>query len=378
MDLGFRVGSDASACAYNPEMLARSYPMPRHFPLGDPFHLVMESAPGSCDLYDGASARMKNGTVRSICELFSNGVLMQPEVHSRQVISSFLGDCHLRKSCSAVDIGANNGWVSGMMLALGVKSLTSVEPQADLADALQQTARLNCWDSAHGRSVRVLSNAIGLDASLAGKPITLRCGYRLYHFSKRYRGRNCTTTLVPIHEVVREPRYDLIKIDVDGIDGLLLQWLQQRIKSGQLSVETIFIECSGCDPIVLWSFQQELGYHAYLLDNTDERRVLSKEGRDIANNFKPIADLDPMLSERYALRFLRHVFYVSRKADKAAWRRIDAPRPKPVGFIYRGRNPAGPREYVFTKQILPEPELHELVNDKSIRHGSALPQRKAT
>ena len=359
---------EAPSCKHDAELLARSYLVPPRFPFGSSFRLVMENRPQSCDLYDGARVHMPGRQNQSICQLFSDGVLMQPEVHTRQVVASFLGDCRMRHTpCSAVDIGANNGWVSGMMLALGVTSLTSVEPTRDLASALRDTVRLNCWDRP---SVRVLNSAVTLDEQQEGKEINLRCGWRLYHFSKRYRGKNCTAPLVHVNTVFSQTQYDFVKIDVDGIDGTLMQWLLGQLLAGRLRVDTIFVECTGCDRETLWSFQNKLDYHAYILDNTDERRFLDANGRDIANGFRPfVPPLDAALEERYAQRFLRHVFYVSPNADLDAWQRIISPRARPRGFTYRGRNPTGPREIVFTKQKLAEPEMNELISDKSIRHG---------
>ena len=356
-----------SRCVHDPALLARSYPMPSRFPFGAPFHLVMESRPRSCDLYDGASMVMKDGSRRTICQLFSDGVLMQPEVHTRQVVASFLGDCRMRRTpCRAVDIGSNNGWVSGMMLQLGVASLTTVEPQADLANAFRETVKLNCWDRSHGHSVRVLSNAITLDDNERGRQINLKCGWRLYHFSK-HKVPNCTAAAVPISDVFTDAHYDFVKIDVDGIDGELLRWLRRRLASGALRVDTLLIECSGCEHQTLWSFQHELGYHAFLLDNTDERRYLDARGHDVASGFATIPALDTALEERYAQRFLRHVFYVRPSADRDAWRRINTPRAKPKAFVDRGRNPTAPREYVFTKLQLAEPEMLSLLSDKRVK-----------
>ena len=350
------------------DLKARSYLVAVGFPFGDSFRLVMEDSPGSCDIYEGARVSL-SGVSKSltICQLFSAGVLMQPEVHTRQVISSFLADCRMRhEPCHAVDIGANNGWVSGMMLTLGVMNLTSVEPQPDLAGALRDTVRLNCWQD----HAIVHSNAITLEISLDAKPVMMRGGYRLYHYTasgQRLDHYTYNTTWIYVGRVFSLSRYDLIKIDVDGIDGDLLEWLHRRVQERVISVETIVIECSGCSAHILWSFQQELGYHAYILDNTDERRFLNSKGRDIVNEFRPIPDLDPALEERYALRFLRHVFYVKPSADPGAWERILAPRVSTRRHI--PRSSMGPREIVLTKQQLLQPEHNDVISDKFIRNG---------
>lgn len=58
----------------------------------------------------------------------------------REVVASFLVGCHARRSCRALDLGANNGWVTSRMLALGA-NVTAVEPQPDFARALVESAQ---------------------------------------------------------------------------------------------------------------------------------------------------------------------------------------------------------------------------------------------
>ena len=87
--------------------------------------------------------------------LRATGLATQPrgdlviERHVYEVIVSFLAGCTSRRSsspppCLAADLGANNGWMSAFMLALGAH-VVSVEPQSDLAHAISETAALNCW-----------------------------------------------------------------------------------------------------------------------------------------------------------------------------------------------------------------------------------------
>ncbi len=66
----------------------------------------------------------------------------------REAIASLLPrSCARRPSgheCHALDLGANNGWFTSMLLQLGAR-VTAVEPQPDLARAARETAELNCW-----------------------------------------------------------------------------------------------------------------------------------------------------------------------------------------------------------------------------------------
>ena len=112
---------------------ARSYAIPTRFPFPPALRLVMERTPKSCDLFAD----------RSFCAAFAADRTFEPEFHVREVIASFLDGCHQR-SCVALDIGANLGWFTAMMLALGA-NVTAVEPQADLAISMRETIELNCW-----------------------------------------------------------------------------------------------------------------------------------------------------------------------------------------------------------------------------------------
>ena len=68
------------------------------------------------------------------------------ESYVREAIISILAGCSGRnhRPCLAMDFGANAGWMSSYMLALGAHVL-SIEPQAELAAALNETVALNCW-----------------------------------------------------------------------------------------------------------------------------------------------------------------------------------------------------------------------------------------
>ena len=116
------------------EVANRSYPLLSHWPIGS-INLVMESQPNTCDFYAEEQA----------CCQFTGPLGDVPmERHVREVLISFLAGCSTQNPCRAVDLGANNGWFSATMLALGAHVI-SVEPQSDFAQAIRETATLNCW-----------------------------------------------------------------------------------------------------------------------------------------------------------------------------------------------------------------------------------------
>ena len=125
------------------ELLSRAYTLPARWPF-DALHLVMEFTPGQCDLYARKAAAFccTLGSTRGI--VASPG---DPEPHVLEAIASFLSHCQRRpahRRCRALDLGANNGWMSAYMMQLG-SHVVSVEPASDFARALNETAAVNCW-----------------------------------------------------------------------------------------------------------------------------------------------------------------------------------------------------------------------------------------
>ena len=106
----------ASYCGA-PDLLARSYAIPRRFPFPADIRLVMEATAGRCDLY-------RNTT---FCRAFEADEHFEPEYHVREALASFVDGCYQRH-CAAIDLGANAGWFAALMLSLGAHVL-AVEPQ---------------------------------------------------------------------------------------------------------------------------------------------------------------------------------------------------------------------------------------------------------
>ena len=217
------------------------------------------------------------------------------EPYVRDAIASILSGCHAR-TCRAVDIGANNGWMTAYMLFLGAH-VTAVEPQTDLADALRDSGTLNCWSPrlqdlnafacAHVRRGRgdprprdIESPGIdrNYDACMAprspssgfrlggGVPSKIRRrlvevrGMRLENVllhgattgfgasgeSGALTGTQRSSTYPPPAVDDRgeraAPHIDLLKIDGDGPERGLLDTVEMLIRERNLTVDTITIE----------------------------------------------------------------------------------------------------------------------------------------
>ena len=284
----------------------------------------MESTPGTCDFYPN------NPT---FCARFAEDKEFEPEYHVREAIASFLIDCS-RRPCFAVDLGANNGWFTSLMLSLGAH-VTAVEPQSDFAQAIRETGVLNCWSS---RLVVHNAYAVAGNSSDDLHSITQlawRAGSKLSHAHlarlNAYRSHLPKVHAMNLDEVLLKAgsnanadvtHLDFIKADADGPEGKWLARMAELIEMGRLSVPTIVIECNGCRPDTLYMFQNVLGYHAYLLDMHVDQRFLNSRGIDVysrfqtPNVFRPLPDF---VSEMYSIRLLRHIYYLADNMTLAQW-----------------------------------------------------------
>ena len=118
------------------DLLRHSYTLPARWPFPGRVKLVMETEEGSCNLYRDSSV---------CCDITGHRVDDFVERHTTEALAAFLSGCaRPGRTCHAADFGANNGWMTSYMLSLGAH-VVSIEPQPDLAAAVNETALLNCW-----------------------------------------------------------------------------------------------------------------------------------------------------------------------------------------------------------------------------------------
>lgn len=286
----------------------------------------MEFTENACDLYSS----------RAICCQFTVEH-HDPEAHVREAISAFLSGCHRRtisKPCRALDLGANNGWFTAYMLQLGA-SVVAVEPQPDLARALDETATLNCWSRQttviNARACSNYSLPSELKLCLAPENTSncnLQSGWRMgdaeSQLSKAY-GSRCaqahdlpsTVSGLPLESILRlagssptsssRPVIDLIKMDGDGPEGRWLQEIEALIDAGSLVVRTMIVEASFVRPALFQRLQRVHSYTFYRLDAHDARRFLTRDGWDAYSPPGTFARLD-----RYASEYRRTAGALSR------------------------------------------------------------------
>ena len=306
-----RTASAPSSCG-PPELFARSYTLTPRWPL-DPFHLIMElTAPGTCDLYKA----------RSTCCLFTLDNFPEPERHVADAIASFLAQCGRRPSnrrCASVDLGANNGWFTAMMLQSGSR-VTAVEPSPNLARAVRQTGEVNCWaDRLTVVNARACHPEAGASCFMPHPASCDGSGWRYGNgpsimVQAASKGWNCSEKLdlpvavggVELFEVLkgaaRPPAHggstsgpyeiDLIKMDVDGMEGAWMDQLLKWIRDGKIRVDHIIVEGSRLKVSTMHQFDVELGYTFYRLDEHDGRRYMTRDGWDAFSPAGTISRLD--------------------------------------------------------------------------------------
>ena len=310
-------------CGATGDILNRSYTVHGMWPF-QPFQLVMEMSPGTCNLYTKryrhwcCGMGTRSGHVRAI------------EVSVREVIFSFLGGkgCHLRPTsrlCRAVDLGANNGWFTLMMLQLGA-SVVSVEPQTDFARVLEESARLNCW-GARSKVINALACAQS-DVTCQQTRIDARScevgGWRFGNMlgpsqlvaeHRAMKSPNCASVVglpewvgaVNLSSVLLEHAHvgisngpaeiDFIKMDADGPEGGWLWEMEKLMTAGRLRIDTLIVEGSNLSPVVLHRLQSVHGYTCFRLDENDGRRRITPEGWDLLSPAGTIARLDRFKSQ---------------------------------------------------------------------------------
>ena len=354
-------------------LLARSYTLPPRWPWGA-FHLVMEFTPNTCDFYAEGATSFCSGMAALNPPSGGSG---DPESHVTEALASFLSHC-ARSSCRSLDLGANNGWMTGYMLSAGSHVL-AVEPSKDFARAITETGRLNCgWtDRLTVRNVRACTPGMGqacLAPSACGK---CSCGGWRWGSTQGApqidvaHGKGCAERFglpanvsgLAFEDLVWEAaagtgEIDLIKMDADGPEGLWLKALSVMLHGDRpLRVRTIIVEASNVDPRTMHHFQNVLGYTVLRLDIHDARRHITREGFDAYSApssiepldrlqeqhepidrlrckysppgpHRPLADNVPrtkLEGEWFAVRAMRHVFHIRPNTTVQGWATIMQP-----------------------------------------------------
>ena len=276
--------------------------------------------PGSCDLYARKASHF-------CCAIgHGRGGVAEPELHVTEAIASVLINCNRRSAsrpCRALDLGANNGWMSAHMMQLGAH-VTAVEPSPDLSRALNETADVNCW--ADRLTLHTARACLRADARcFHPKPCaTCSCGGWRWGNTQGHaqvtvrHGEACAMRFglpAAVGGVVYEDllweasagtgELDLIKMDADGPEGAWMRSLDallSRPADGRprLRVRSLIVEGSRLEPAVMVRLQSVHGYTVLRLDEHDDRRLVTRTGWDAYSPDGTIAPLNRYASEHVA------------------------------------------------------------------------------
>lgn len=297
-------------------LMERSYLLPPVYPFR-PIRMVMEDQPGSCDYY----------RKRSFCQKVAEGHSFEPEYHVREVIASFLHGCGAWRSCRALDLGANNGWHTASMLALGAH-VTALEPQRDLARGVQDTAALNCAAD----RLTLINAFVRPDPDAAGSS-AIGSQWRAGGPPKGYGFQAGSVPNVPLDQVAVGAEFDLVKIDTDGPDGALLGRFESLLSAKKTKVSTFVVECHNCSDALMWRLQNVHKYTVCLLDMHIDRRFIDAGGVDAYQRAPrrdagsaspehpaPQPPLPPFVAELYSIRLMKHLYAFRPGMSLEDWR----------------------------------------------------------
>lgn len=305
----------------------------------------METKSGTCDLF----WHMHNQHP-SPCEEYAKGNSYAPELHVLQAIATSLHRCRqTQQGCRSVDVGANIGDLTALMVAFGQSHVIAVEPQLDLARALNQTVLVNGWAD----KVQVLAGlASGRAGGLNGTKL-LNAGYRFSEIDMKM--TPWEAPFIPLYDIIvgQGGTFDLVKIDTDSVDGELLGMVLQLQKQKIVDIKSVICEFEGGSAQMLFEFQQ-LGFHIYRLNAHLNFRRFNSEGYDVLNNFTAVLpkSWQGIVEERYSLHYMKYVLKVVRKAKNAT----EFETLLGTNIPYPLQNKGSFVHWFFTKLDLEQPE----------------------
>jgi FkbM family methyltransferase len=261
------------------------------------------------------------------CELFSERKVWNPDPHVREALVSALLPCTLSPGeCNYLDGGGNMGVFSLWAWALGAK-VVMVEPQVDLVKAMARTIRLNCaGDDIQVLHAGVTGKALVGDKArgplVAGGTLAVNNVWGTYSFrqcqppqgAKFHTYNEAEVPAILIDDILLDrPKWDLIKLDVDGFDLDLLDRILGLVERQEVEVVSCIIECNDArhaQYAELIVKAHALGYTVYKLNVHDNRRAFNEDGWDFVSvrSFIAAFDLNPACSLLPSLCFLSSIF----------------------------------------------------------------------
>ncbi|CAG9461017.1 unnamed protein product [Pedinophyceae sp. YPF-701] len=276
----------------------------------------METKPGTCDKY--------SSTGRGVCERMAHGRDFEPEWHVREALASLLLQCQdPERHCRALDIGANIGYMSAFMASLSTE-VVALEMQSDLANLLQETARMNCWQD----RFTVLNGLVALDPAMDGQmqEVDSKWGWRPYG---GHRPDSWHVPFILLDNIVDGKSWDLIKMDIDSFEGAILVRLEEMLSAGRIEVRSILVELNpmqaedaAAADRALYRLQQVHGYDVYRLNMHLDQRFINQKGWDVYAHYQDVGVDQRIWEEMFSVRLMRYLQRARQLPDPADWSKV--------------------------------------------------------
>jgi len=260
------------------------------------------------------------------CSAVAAGKLFLPEWFVLEAVGSFLVPC-LYRHCTVFDLGANLGFVTAYMASLGAH-VTAIEPQPNLASALQRTVVNNCWQ----QRVHVHNAFISLSAKDKGKQRTENFN-AVWNVASAHGGgtkasHNFTSPYFMLTKALISAKHvDFIKLDIDSIEAQVVNKLYHLVNTHRFNFTTLIFEVNVGAKDAIWLLAeaflgfQRLGYNIYKFNQHEQRHWFDARGVDLyASGPKAYAD-SPFVEERFSQRFMRHLLWYRPETRRRRWER---------------------------------------------------------
>eukprot|EP00747_Dinoflagellata_sp_TGD_P129688 gnl/TRDRNA2_/TRDRNA2_174721_c0_seq1.p1 gnl/TRDRNA2_/TRDRNA2_174721_c0~~gnl/TRDRNA2_/TRDRNA2_174721_c0_seq1.p1 ORF type:complete len:403 (+),score=22.88 gnl/TRDRNA2_/TRDRNA2_174721_c0_seq1:61-1209(+) len=256
----------------------------------------------------------------------------EPERETEEMINSFLHDC---PGCLFVEIGCNLGHFSAQAAKLGA-NVDCYEPTPEYVEAMKVTRRLN---NAEGRwnihNVAVLAD---------DKPETMKMGKKTYRPCDLplFRPYPWTVSTMSIRRILEGRHVQLLNIDIDSIDGALMNTVVKMIASNETQIDTIAVEAGDTNGPKTWDalkhpirdssdsprhghltdyldLQHKYGYDVYRVNIATGREIFDWTGANINKHMVPA---EPSVLPMFSIRHFRKLEKVIASASLEDYRKL--------------------------------------------------------
>lgn len=235
-----------------------------------------------------------NGTDATTCASFGTLKCFEPEPDTQQVLNSFLTNC---PGCLYVDIGCNVGYFAAHAAQLGAV-VDCYEPTPSFTEAAKFTRELNNAQ----KTWQIHTMAVLPDGDNRSN-ITFKRAYTACNTALGMAQKEWQVPTISIRQILAGKRVELLKIDIDSVEGAMLHTVAMMIANKETQIETIIVELGdnngptawdcrpGCKPSSdhprggavqdLWDLQKQHGYDLYRVNVHTGREIFDWRGYDM-------------------------------------------------------------------------------------------------